>query len=151
MTILDAHVNTRFGIIVSRWNEEVTMRLLDGALKTLKEEGIPENCVEVVKVPGAFEIPLVAQCMAERKCFNALICLGAVIQGETTHHEHIGREVSGGIQKVSLTYNIPIGFGILTTQTEEQALERAGGKMGNKGRETTLAALEMVSLLRKMK
>jgi 6,7-dimethyl-8-ribityllumazine synthase len=142
----------RFGIIVSRWNSLVTNALLDGALRILEHHGGDQNQMEVIRVPGCFEIPLAAKLLARQNSFDALICLGAVVRGETTHHEHIAREVSSGIQKISQEFNLPIGFGILTTETMDQALERAaksiGGKAGNKGEEAALAAVEMANLIR---
>ena len=140
--------NFRFGVIVSRWNEVITKNLLEGTLQTLKSHDVSEDRIEVMKIPGCFEMPIAAKQMAERRTFDALICLGAVIRGETTHHQYIASEAASGIRQVSLEYNIPIGFGILTTENEEQALERAGGKGGNKGTEAALAALEMTSLFK---
>jgi len=141
----------RFCIIVSRWNGLVTQALLDGALETLKRHGVPEDHIEVVKIPGCFEMGLAAKQMARRNCFNALICLGAVIRGETTHHQVVAAEAARAIAEVSREFNIPIGFGILTTDTTEQAIARAGGKAGNKGSEAALAAIEMAALLETFK
>ncbi len=138
----------RFGIIVSRWNSLVTNALLDGALRVLELHGADQNQMEVIRVPGCFEIPLAAKLLARKNSFDALVCLGAVVRGETTHHEYIASEVSSGIQKVSQEFNLPIGFGILTTETMDQALQRAGGKAGNKGEEAALAAIEMANLIR---
>lgn len=140
----------RFGVIVSRWNGFVTESLLEGALETLKAHGVKDERIEVMRIPGCFEMPLATERMAVNKSFDALICLGAIIRGETTHHEHIAREASAGIQRISQQYQIPIGFGILTTENSSQAMDRAGrqGKGGNKGAEAALAALEMASLFR---
>lgn len=138
----------RFGIIVSRWNSLVTNALLDGALRILEHHGADQNQMEVIRVPGCFEIPLAAKLLARQNSFDALVCLGAVVRGETTHYEYIASEVSSGIQKVSQEFNLPIGFGIVTTETMDQALQRAGGKAGNKGEEAALAAIEMANLIR---
>lgn len=136
------------GIIVSRFNQDVTKLLLDGAVKRLKELGFNDEDISIAWVPGAVEIPIAAQRMAQWGTQEALICLGAVIQGETDHHLYVSQQVSQGCQHVSLQNDIPILFGVLTTKTEEQANERAGGKHGNKGAETVDAAVETVALLR---
>jgi 6,7-dimethyl-8-ribityllumazine synthase len=140
----------QFAIIVSRFNDLITRRLLDGAIDTLKRHGLPEAGITVVHVPGSFEIPIVAQRLAHSGKFAAVICLGAVIQGETTHHEYINHQMAGGILQSSLTSGIPVTFGVLTCQSMDQALDRAGGKAGNKGVEATLAAIETVDVLRKL-
>jgi 6,7-dimethyl-8-ribityllumazine synthase len=140
--------NDRAAIVVSRFNDLVTDRLLTGALETLKRHGVPDGNVTVARVPGSFEIPLVAQQLAKSGKFAMVICLGAVIQGETTHHEYINHQMAAGIMQASLDSGIPIAFGVLTCQTMDQALDRAGGKAGNKGTEAALAAIEMVNLLR---
>lgn len=137
-------------IIVSRFNDLVTKRLLEGAVDTLKRHGLPESGITVVHVPGSFELPLVAQRLAHSGKFHAVICLGAVIQGETTHHEYINHQMAAGILQSSLTSGVPVTFGVLTCQSMEQALDRAGGKAGNKGIEASLAAIEMVDVLRKL-
>jgi len=137
----------RFDIIVSRFNSFITERLLDGALDTLKRHGAADSDLRVVRVPGSWEIPMAAQRLAKQGHAHAIICLGAVIQGSTDHHQYINAEVSKGIAGVSMATGIPIAFGILTTQSVEQAIERAGTKMGNKGAEAALAALEMALLL----
>ncbi len=142
--------NDNFAIIVSRFNDLVTKRLLEGAVDTLKRHGLPESGMTVVHVPGSFELPLVAQRLAHSGKFQAVICLGAVIQGETTHHEYINHQMAAGILQASLTSGVPVTFGVLTCQTMEQALDRAGGKAGNKGIEASLAAIEMVDVLRKL-
>lgn len=141
----------RAAIIVSRFNDLITERLLAGALETLRRHGLSEDRVTVAHVPGSFELPLVAQRMAHSGQFTMVICLGAVIQGETSHHEYINQQVAAGILQASLTSGIPVTFGVLTCQSMDQALDRAGGKAGNKGHEATLAAIEMTNLLRAMK
>lgn len=137
----------RYAIVVSRFNDLVTRRLLDGAVDTLRRHGAQEENVAVAWAPGSFEIPLVADRLAKSGEFAAVICLGAVIQGETDHHEYINHAVAQGLMRVSRDTGVPVTFGILTCQTLEQALNRAGGKAGNKGIEAALAAIEMVSLL----
>jgi len=141
----------RAAIVVSRFNSLVTERLLGGALETLRRHGLTDDRVTVVWVPGSFELPLAAQRLAHSGKFSLVICLGAVIQGETSHHEYINQQVAAGLLQASLTSGIPVTFGVLTCQTMDQALDRAGGKAGNKGQEASLAALEMANLLRGMK
>ncbi len=133
-----------FAIVVSRFNEFVTQRLLDGAVSTLQQHGIPEEQITVVWVPGSFEIPLMARRLASSGQFAAVCCLGTVIQGETTHHEYINSQVSSAIMEAGQSTGVPVVFGVLTCQTMEQAMNRAGGKSGNKGREAAEAAVEMV-------
>jgi 6,7-dimethyl-8-ribityllumazine synthase len=140
----------RVAIVVSRFNELVTQRLLAGALDTLRRHGLPDAGITVVHVPGSFELPLAAQRLAHSGKFHAVVCLGAVIQGETTHHEYINHQMAGGILQSSLSSGVPITFGVLTCQSMEQALDRAGGKAGNKGHEATLAAIEMIDVLRQL-
>lgn len=140
----------RFGIVVSRFNIFITQRLLEGALDVLKRHRVSEENICIVWVPGAFEIPLVAKKLAETKNFDAILCLGAIIRGATPHFEYVASEASKGIAQVMLETGVPVIFGILTTDTIEQAIERAGTKAGNKGAEAALAALEMVNLLRKL-
>ena len=140
----------RFGIVVSRFNELIGSKLLEGALDCLRRHGADEDGIQIAWVPGAFEIPLIAQKMAESKKHNAVICLGAVIRGATPHFEYVANEVSKGIAQVSLTSGVPTLFGVLTTDTLEQALERAGSKAGNKGWDAALAAIEMVNLLKRI-
>ncbi|MEO1999596.1 MAG: 6,7-dimethyl-8-ribityllumazine synthase [Planctomycetaceae bacterium] len=137
-----------YAIVVSRFNELVTEKLLEGALDTLLRHGVAEDRITVARVPGAFEIPLAAGRLAQTGRFAAICCLGAVIQGETTHHEYINRQVAEGVMSISRSTGIPVTFGILTCQTAQQAFDRAGGKAGNKGREAALAAIEMVNVLR---
>jgi 6,7-dimethyl-8-ribityllumazine synthase len=137
----------RFGIIVSRFNSFISDRLLEGTLDTLVRHGADQQQLTVVKVPGAFELPLVAKKMAESAKYDALICLGAVIRGGTPHFEYVSAEMTKGIASVSLQAGLPIAFGVLTTDSVEQAIERAGTKAGNKGVEAAMSAIEMVNLL----
>ncbi len=139
-----------YALVVSRFNELVTQRLLDGALETLRRHGVADDRITVVHVPGACEIPLAADRLARTGRFAAICCLGAVIQGETDHHEYVNRQVSDGIARVGASAGIPVTFGVLTCRNVQQALDRAGGKKGNKGSEAVLAALEMVDLLRQL-
>jgi len=139
-----------YAIVVSRFNQLVTERLLAGAIDTLRRHGASADLVDVAWVPGSFEIALAADRLAASGKYAAVICLGAVIQGETTHHEYINHQVAAGIQQASQQYKLPITFGVLTCQTMDQALDRSGGKAGNKGQEATLAAIEMVHLLRQL-
>jgi 6,7-dimethyl-8-ribityllumazine synthase len=140
----------RFGIVVSEWNSEITMALLDGALKTLKKHEVSDRNILVKHVPGSFELPLGAQFIAEYDDVDAIICLGCVIQGETPHFTYICQGVTQGITQLNLEYNIPFIFGVLTTSNRQQALDRAGGKHGNKGSEAAVAAIKMASLQRQM-
>jgi 6,7-dimethyl-8-ribityllumazine synthase len=137
-----------FAVVVSRWNESVTRRLLDGALAALREHGVADDAIDVAWVPGSWEIPLAAKRMAASRRYSAILCLGAVIRGETTHDQHINRAVSLAIAQLALSENIPVLFGVLTCETMEQAVERAGGRVGNKGSECALAAIQMVGLLK---
>jgi 6,7-dimethyl-8-ribityllumazine synthase len=146
----DEKTSFRTGIVVSRFNHEVTLRLLDGALTRLKELGISEESTHVVWVPGAVEIPLIAQKLAESAKFDAVICLGAVIRGETGHYDHVCNQVSYGCQRVALQYDVPVIFGVLTTDDEFQAMARSGGEHSHKGIESVDAAMEMVTLRRKL-
>ena len=141
----------RVAIIVSRFNEPVTSRLLQGAEECLQKYGGSKNNCPVYFCPGAFELPQVANALASRKSLDAIICLGAVIRGETPHFEYVSSEAARGIQDVALKHAIPVVFGVLTTNDEAQALERAGGKLGNKGWDAALAAIEMASLFKKLK
>jgi 6,7-dimethyl-8-ribityllumazine synthase len=140
-------VSGRFAIVVSRYNETITGKLLQGAVDTLTQAGIADEDIEVAWVPGAWEIPLIAQRMAESGRFAAVLTLGCVIKGETTHDEHINRQVSLSLGEISLVTGVPIAFGVLTVNTLEQAIHRAGGNVGNKGIECADAALQMVRLL----
>ena len=136
-----------FGIVVSRYNESVTSKLLAGALETFQTAGVTEDRLEVVWVPGAWEIPIAAQRLAATRRHAAIICLGAVIRGETTHDQHINRSVSQSLAWLALQFDVPIQFGLLTCQSLEQAIHRSGGSVGNKGVECAQAALEMASLM----
>lgn len=140
----------RFGIIRSRFNEEVTKRLLEGALDALRKAGARDDAVTVVLVPGAFEIPLVAARMARTRRYDALICLGAVIRGETPHFEYISAEVSRGIARVAYDSGVPVIFGVLTTDTEEQADARSGKTGPNRGYEAGATAIEMANLMKRL-
>jgi len=141
----------RFGIVVSRFHSIITNRLLEGALDCLRRHGASDSNIVVYYCPGAFEIPQVALSLATSKQYDALICLGAVIRGETPHYNYIATEVTKGIAQIALQTGIPVGLGVLTTDTLEQAIERAGSKQGNKGWDAALSAIEMVNLLRTMK
>lgn len=138
----------KFGVIVGRFNEFIGSKLLDGALDALKRHGAEETDIEIAWVPGAFEIPLVAKKMAQSPKYDAVICLGAVIRGATPHFDYVSNEVTKGIASVSLDTGKPIIFGVLTTDTIEQAIERAGTKAGNKGYEAAVTAIEMANLLK---
>lgn len=138
----------KVGIVVARFNEFITSKLLGGAIDALKRENVKDDDIEVAWVPGAFEIPLIAKKMAECGRYEAIICLGAVIRGATSHYDYVCSEVSKGIAQVSMNAGIPVMFGVLTTDTIEQAVERAGTKAGNKGFECAQGAIEMVNLIR---
>jgi 6,7-dimethyl-8-ribityllumazine synthase len=138
----------KFGIVIGRFNEFISSKLLGGVIDGLLRHGAEEADIEVTWVPGAFEIPLAAQKMANSRKFNAVICVGAVIRGSTPHFDYVSNEVSKGIAKVSLDTGIPVVFGVLTTDTIEQAIERAGTKAGNKGYEAAVTAIEMANLLK---
>ncbi|MDI6401731.1 6,7-dimethyl-8-ribityllumazine synthase [Balneolaceae bacterium ANBcel3] len=138
----------RIGIVISRWNSFITERLLEGAVDILKRHGVDETAIDAVYCPGSFEIPLVTAKLAEKGTYDAVICLGVVIRGATPHFDYVAGTASRGISDVMLKYNIPIGFGLLTTDSIEQAVERAGTKAGNKGAEAALTVLEMISLNR---
>jgi len=142
--------NMRFGVIVSEWNHEITSRLLEGAVSTLKKYGAAENDIIINHVPGSFELPLGAQFIAEYDDVDAVICLGCVIQGETPHFTYICQGVTQGIMQLNLEYNIPFIFGVLTTDNHQQAVDRAGGKLGNKGDEAAITAIKMAALQRVM-
>ena len=140
----------KFAIVVSRFNEFITSKLLDGAIDALKRHETAEENISVVWVPGAFEIPLVAKKLASTKNFDAIICLGAVIRGATTHYDYVCNEVSKGIAAVGLQSEIPTIFGIVTTENIQQAIERAGTKSGNKGFDAAISAMEMANLLKSL-
>jgi 6,7-dimethyl-8-ribityllumazine synthase len=140
----------RYAIVVSRYNDSITGKLLDGALSTLTEAGIADDAIDVAWVPGAWEISLVAGRLAASKRYDAVLCLGCVIRGETTHDQHINRQVSLSLGQISLETGLPVLFGLLTCNSLEQAIHRSGGNVGNKGVECAQAALEMVSLLKQL-
>ena len=160
MTLMDDRIKTlegdfnarglRFGIVASRFNDFIVDRLLDAAVGTLLKHGVTAGDIEVVRVPGAFETPLVIKKLATSRRYNALIALGCVIKGATPHFDHVAREASRGIAEVSTSEEIPVGFGILTVDTIEQAIERAGTKAGNKGADAALAAIQMATVLRQL-
>ena len=140
----------RIGIVVTRFNEFISSKLLDGAMDGLLRHDVKEENISVAWVPGAFEIPLIASKMAKSGKYDAIICLGAVIRGSTSHYDYVCSEVSKGIASVSLSSQIPVMFGVLTTENIEQAIERAGTKAGNKGYDCALGAIEMVNLIRQI-
>ena len=140
----------RFGIIVSRFNDFICERLLGGAVDALKRSGADDDAIDVYKVPGAFEIPLLAKKVAETGRYDAVICLGAVIRGSTPHFDYVASEVSKGVASVGLEASIPVAFGVLTTDSLEQAIERAGSKSGNKGWDAAMTAIEMANLVRQI-
>ena len=142
--------NIKVGIVAARFNEFIVSKLVDGALDGLKRHNVEEDNIEVAWVPGAFEIPLIASKMAKSKKYDAIICLGAVIRGNTTHYDYVCSEVSKGIAQVSLSSDIPVMFGVLTTENIEQAIERAGTKSGNKGFDCAVGAIEMINLIREI-
>jgi 6,7-dimethyl-8-ribityllumazine synthase len=143
-------VQGRFAIVVSRYNEHITGKLLAGAIETLRKGGVADEAIDVAWVPGAWEIPLIAQRMACSGKYAAVLCLGCVIKGETTHDEHINRQVSLSLGQLAMETGLPVLFGVLTCNTLEQAIHRSGGNVGNKGQECAEAALEMVRLLGKL-
>jgi 6,7-dimethyl-8-ribityllumazine synthase len=147
---LDA-TGLRFGIIVGRFNSFIGERLLEGALDALVRHGADDGQIDVARVPGAFEIPLAAKKLAESGKYDALICLGAVIRGSTPHFDYVASEVSKGVASVSLETGVPVAFGVLTTDSIEQAIERAGTKAGNKGFEAAVTAIETANLLKRLK
>lgn len=138
----------KVGIVAARFNEFITSKLLSGALDGLKRHNVQDENIDIAWVPGAFEIPLIASKMAKSKKYDAVICLGAVIRGSTSHYDYVCNEVSKGIAQIALANDIPVLFGILTTENIEQAIERAGTKAGNKGFDSAVSAIEMVNLLR---
>lgn len=142
--------NIRIGIVAARFNEFITSKLLSGALDGLKRHEVGEGDIDIAWVPGAFEIPLIASKMAKSGKYDAVICLGAVIRGSTSHYDYVCSEVSKGIAHVSLYSDIPVMFGVLTTENIEQAIERAGTKAGNKGFDCAVGAIEMVNLIREI-
>lgn len=138
----------KFCIIIARFNDFIGSKLLEGAIDELKRHGVSEDNIEIVKVPGAFEIPVVAQKLASTRRYNAIITLGAVIKGSTPHFDYVSAEVSKGVANVSLQTGVPVIFGVLTTDNIEQAIERAGTKAGNKGSDAAKTAIEMANLLK---
>ena len=140
----------KFGIAASRFNDFICGRLIEGAVDALIRAGAEENDIHIFKVPGAFELPLMAKKLAKTNRFDAIICLGAVIRGATPHFEYVSAEVSKGVASVGLDTEVPVAFGVLTTDTIEQAIERAGTKSGNKGWDAAMTAIEMVDVLRKV-
>jgi 6,7-dimethyl-8-ribityllumazine synthase len=138
----------RFGIVVSRFNSFISDRLVEGALDALTRHGAEADSVQIVRVPGAYEIPMTAKKMVETSRYDAVICLGAVIRGATPHFDYVSAEVSKGIAAVSLDSGVPVAFGVLTTDNLEQAIERAGSKAGNKGFDAAVSAIEMVNLFK---
>jgi len=147
IAIAELEPKDRFGIVVARWNESITRKLLDGAVAKLQERGVSDDAIDVAWVPGAMEIPLIAKRLAKLNRYQAIICLGAVIRGETSHDQHINRAVSTAITRLSIDANVPVLFGVLTCETMEQAIHRAGGNVGNKGAECADAAVQMIGLL----
>jgi 6,7-dimethyl-8-ribityllumazine synthase len=140
-----------FGIVVSRWNDFITKALLDGAINALNRHGADDADITVAWVPGSFEIPLALQAMAQTGRYSALLALGCVIRGATSHYDHIASAVTGGVSATALASGLPISFGVITVESIEQAIERAGSKAGNKGAEAALVAIEMADLLRRIK
>ncbi|HTB28660.1 MAG TPA: 6,7-dimethyl-8-ribityllumazine synthase [Steroidobacteraceae bacterium] len=140
----------RFGIVMTRFNEFVVEPLLRGALDALKRHGATEKQIEIVRVPGAFDMPIVVRKLAMSRRYEALVALGAVIRGQTPHFDYVAGECASGLARIALESGVPVGFGVLTTDTMEQAVDRAGGKAGNKGADAALAALEMANLLRRL-
>ncbi len=153
MKTLEGNLNAsglNFAIVASRFNEYITQKLIDGAIDCLLRHGSSDQNITVVKVPGAFEIPLIADKLASAKKYDSIICLGAVIRGATPHFDYVAGNTSSGIAQTSLKYSIPVAFGILTTDTIEQAIERAGTKSGNKGWDAALTAIEMTNLMKQL-
>ncbi len=140
----------KFGVVVARFNDFITSKLLGGALDCLHRHGAADDLVDVAWVPGAYEIPLAAKKMAESKKYDAVICLGAVIRGSTSHYDYVCNEVSKGVAQVGMSTGIPTIFGVVTTENIEQAIERAGTKAGNKGVDSAMAAMEMANLLKNL-
>lgn len=153
-TIYEGHLGgrgLRFAIVVARFNDFITSRLLEGALAGLRRHGVAEEGVDVAWVPGSFEIPVAAKALAQSGRYDAVICLGAVIRGATAHFDHVAGQAASGIAQVALQTGVPCIFGVLTTDTIEQAIERAGTKAGNKGYDAAISAIEMATLLQRIK
>lgn len=140
----------RFAVVAARWNDFITARLVEGALDAFERSGVSEESVEIFKVPGSFEIPLTALKVAESGRFDAVVCLGTVIRGQTSHFDHVAGEAAKGIAQVSMKTGVPVLFGVVTAENLEQAIDRAGAKAGNKGFEAALAAIELVNLHREI-
>jgi 6,7-dimethyl-8-ribityllumazine synthase len=140
----------RFAVVVSRFNEFITSKLMSGAVETLVRQGCDPDRITCAQVPGAFELPLVAKKLAETRSYDAVICLGCVLRGETPHFEYIAAEAAKGIAQVALDSGVPVTFGVITADTLEQAIERAGGNVGNKGTEAALSAIELAHLLKQL-
>lgn len=143
---LPSAADMRFGIVVAEWNREITEALLEGAVRTLRAAGCPDHSIQIKYVPGTFELPLGAQFFAQYTDVDAVIVLGCVIQGDTRHFDYVCQGVTQGVTQLQLQWNMPIAFGVLTTNDRQQALDRAGGKLGNKGDEAAAAAIQMVKL-----
>ncbi|MDY0267843.1 6,7-dimethyl-8-ribityllumazine synthase [Trichloromonas sp.] len=151
--VIEGHLDAgglRFGLVVSRFNSFICDRLVEGAVDALVRHGADAASIDIAKVPGAFELPLAAQRLAQSGRYDALVCLGAVIRGSTPHFDYVAAEVSKGLASVGLATGLPVAFGVLTTDTIEQAIERAGTKAGNKGFEAAVTAIEMVNFLKKL-
>lgn len=148
-TSIPSAENYRFGIVVAEWNAEITGKLFDGAVKTLQQYGAGEDAITVIQVPGSFELTAGAGLLAGRDRLDAIICLGCVIQGETPHFDYICQAVAQGLTQLTVKYNLPVIFGVLTTLNQEQALDRAGGKHGNKGDEAAVTAIKMAAVFKK--
>lgn len=142
--------NKRFGVVVSRFNEFISSRLVEGALDTFRQHGADDKSIDVVWAPGSFEIPVIAQKMARSKKYDSIVCLGTVIRGDTPHFDYIAGEAAKGIAKVSIDTGVPCIFGIITADNLEQAIERAGTKHGNKARDAALIAIEMANLIKEI-
>jgi 6,7-dimethyl-8-ribityllumazine synthase len=141
----------KFAVVLSRFNDFIGERLLEGALDTLRRSGADENSIDIVRVPGSFEMPLIARAVAERKTHDAIICLGAIIRGSTPHFDYVAGEAAKGIARVSMETGVPLSFGVITADTIEQAIERAGTKSGNKGRDAAISAIEMANLMKTLR
>jgi 6,7-dimethyl-8-ribityllumazine synthase len=142
--------DTRFALVAARFNSFIVQSLIDGAIDALRRHGVPEGSIDLIWTPGSFELPLAAQRLAASERYDGIVALGAIIRGGTPHFEYVASECVKGLAGVSLEYDLPVGFGVLTVDTIEQAVERAGTKAGNKGVEAAMAVLEMVSLLRRL-
>ena len=141
----------KIGIVAARYSYFITGKLVSGACNKLLAQGVKDEDITICWVPGSFELPVAARALAESNRWDAIVCLGAVVRGQTTHHEHVGREAATGIAAIARETSIPVTFGVLTTENMEQAVERSGGRLGNRGSDVTLAAIEMVNLLRQIK